>query len=108
MTAKLDGLSWTAIAAIAGFCVVVIMVYGLIYDGIVERIDALQADVDALQADMTAVQATLARIEQRQIAATGGQSSATGTTLAQPRTVSDGTADENEHQRRRASRPAHD
>ena len=97
MTAKPYGLGWTAIAAIAAFCVVVIMAYGLIYDGIVERLDALQADVDALQADMTTVQATLARIEQRQIAATGGQSSATGTTLAQPRTVSDGTADQNEH-----------
>ena len=86
MTAKPYGLSWTAIAAIAAFCVVVIMAYGLIYDGIVERLDALQAD-------MTAVKATLARIEQRQIAATGGQSSATGTTLAQPLTGSDGTAD---------------
>ena len=93
MTAKPDGLSWTAIAAIAAFCVVVVMVYGLIHDGIVKRIDALQADVDALQADMTAVKATLARIEQRQIAAAGGQSSATGTTLAQPLTGSDGTAD---------------
>ena len=93
MTAKPDGLSWTAIAAIAGFCVVVIMVNGLIHDGIVKRIDILQTDVDALQAEMAVVQATLARIEQLLIAATGGQSSATGTTLAQPLTGSDGTAD---------------
>lgn len=109
MTAKPDGLSWTALATIAGFFGLLIMVYSLIHAGINKHIDDLRAeiaavsadvesvktdvdrvktDVSDLKADMAVVLAVLERIERRQIADDGRQLSPAGTTLARPLPVS--------------------
>ena len=111
MAAKPDGLSWTALATIAGFFGLLIMVYSLIHAGINKRIDDLRAeiaavsadvesvktdvdrvktDVSDLKADMAVVLAVLERIERRQIADDGRQLSPAGTTLARPLPVSSG------------------
>ena len=104
MTARLGGLSWIALATIAGFFGLMIMAHSLMHAGINKRIDDLRAEIAAvsvdvdsvktdvgdLKADMAVVLAVLERIERRQIADDGRQPLPAGTTLAKPLPVSSG------------------
>lgn len=92
MTANSDGLSWTAIAVIAGMvtalCGGVWVLVTDVESGINNRLERLEADVSDLKTKMAVVIAALERIERRQIADDGKQPSPAGTTVAKPLPVS--------------------
>lgn len=53
MTTKVEGLSWTAIAAFAGIAVVCVMVLIWMNDRAHSRIDRLDTTVQGMQSEMT-------------------------------------------------------
>lgn len=53
MTTKVDGVSWTAIAAFAGIAVVCVMVLIWMNDRAHSRIDRLDTTVQGMQSEMT-------------------------------------------------------